>query len=186
MTNLQTLSFDYCDNLKFLFSGVKLPSLEALIVQSCRSLESLPLLDILPKLEALLVKDCEMLTCSLKQETLITDNKTTALSMKDESPIQRLRMKFLHLEYFPGLARLPTWIKGTANTLQNLIIYIFPNLGMLPEYLSRMTHLKGLHIVDCPRVLFPQSLMHRLTTIEDLRVSGCPAWDYVLPHLNLV
>ena len=41
LSNLQTLSFEYCDNLKFLFRGAQLPYLEVLLIQSCGSLESL-------------------------------------------------------------------------------------------------------------------------------------------------
>jgi hypothetical protein len=69
LTNLQSLSFEYCDYLEFLFDWVQLTSLETLIVRSCGRLESLPLY-ILPKLEALLVIDCENLDPAYQRITL--------------------------------------------------------------------------------------------------------------------
>ena len=81
LTNLHTLSFCCCDNLKFLFRGSQFSSLEVLYVQSCGNLESL-LLHILPKPEALLVMRCEKLN----------------LSLGYGSQIQRSRMKYLHFE----------------------------------------------------------------------------------------
>ncbi|RDX69874.1 putative disease resistance protein RGA3, partial [Mucuna pruriens] len=165
LSNLQTLSFEYCDNLKFLFEReelTQLSSLQILVIRSCGSLKSLPL-HILPKLEALFVADCEMLN----------------LLVDDESPIQGLKMKFLHVENFPRLTRLPGWIEGAADTLQTMMIYNLPKLWTLPECLPRMTHLKRLHVAECPSLLFPQNHMHRLTTLEDLSVDGSPAWDYL-------
>ncbi|KAK7336554.1 hypothetical protein VNO77_17098 [Canavalia gladiata] len=157
LCNLQTLSFEYSDNLKFLFKGEQLTFLDVLLVQSCGSLDSLPF-HILPNLEALLVIRCEMLN----------------LSLNHESPIQRLRMKFLHLEHFPRQLALPQWIQGAADTLQTLFILNFPSLKMLPEWLTTMTHLKMLHIVNCPQLLYLPSNMQRLTALEDLIIDGCP------------
>ncbi|RZB85545.1 disease resistance protein RGA2-like [Glycine soja] len=157
LSNVHTLSFEYCDNLKFLFRRAQLPSLEVLHVQSCGSLESLPL-HILPKLEALLVRQCGMLN----------------LSLNYESAIQRLRMKFLHLEHCPRQQTLPQWILGAADTLQTLLIINFHSLKMLPEWLTTMTHLKMLHIVNCPLLLCLPSDMHCLTALEDLSIDGCP------------
>jgi Leucine-rich repeat (LRR) protein len=69
LTNLQTLSFEYCGSLEFLFNEVQLTSLETLIVRSCGSLKSLPFY-ILPELEALLVIDCENLDPAYQRITL--------------------------------------------------------------------------------------------------------------------
>ncbi|KAG5083392.1 hypothetical protein JHK84_053430 [Glycine max] len=157
LRNLHTLSFEYCDNLKFLFKVAQVSSLEVLIVQSCGSLESLPL-HILPKLESLFVKRCERLN----------------LSFNSESPIQKLRMKLLHLEHFPRQQILPQWIEGATNTLQTLFIVNFHSLEMLPEWLTTMTHVKMLHIVNCPRLLYFPSDMNRLSALEDLDIDGCP------------
>ncbi|XP_027352920.1 putative disease resistance protein RGA1 [Abrus precatorius] len=157
LCNLQTLSFEYCDKLNFLFRGVQLPSLEILLVQSCGSLESLPFY-ILPELEVLLVMRCDKLNLSLTYET----------------PIQKLRMKFLHLEHFPRQMTLPEWIQGATGTLQTLLILDFPNLKMLPEWLTRMARLKTLHIVNCPQLLYLPSDMPHLTALEDLTIDGCP------------
>ena len=163
LSNLQTLSFEYCVNLKFLLEKeqlAQLSSLQILVVRSCGSLESLPFY-ILTKLEALFVADCEKLNLFLDEEA------------------QTLRMKFLHVENFPWLTRLPTWIEGAADTLQTLIIYNLSILCLLPECLPEMTHLKRLHISECPSLLFPSTHMHRLTTIEDLSIEGCPAWNKI-------
>jgi len=40
--------------------------------------------------------------------------------------------------------------------------------------LSTMTRLKRLYILNCPQLLSLPSDMHRLTTLEDLRIGGCP------------
>ncbi|XP_027353003.1 putative disease resistance protein RGA3 [Abrus precatorius] len=158
LSNLEYLGFEYCDNLKLLFRGVaELSSLQALIVQSCGSLESLPLY-ILPKLEVLLVIRCEMLKLPLNYET----------------PIQKLRMKFLHLEHFPRQMALPEWIQGASDTLKTLLILDFPSLEVLPEWLTRMTNLKILHIVNCPQLTCLPSDMQHLTALEDLTIDGCP------------
>ncbi|QCD97432.1 disease resistance protein RPM1 [Vigna unguiculata] len=160
LSNLQTLSFEYCVNLKFLLEKeqlAQLSSLQILVVRSCGSLESLPFY-ILTKLEALFVADCEKLNLFLDEEA------------------QTLRMKFLHVENFPWLTRLPTWIEGAADTLQTLIIYNLSILCLLPECLPEMTHLKRLHISECPSLLFPSTHMHRLTTIEDLSIEGFLAY----------
>ncbi|XP_014495438.1 putative disease resistance protein RGA3 isoform X1 [Vigna radiata var. radiata] len=157
LINLNTLSFEFCDNLMFLFRGTQqLKSLEVLIVQSCRSLESFPF-HILPKLEVLFVIRCEMLN----------------LSLNCENPIERLRMKFLHIEECPRQQTLPQWIEGAAETLQTLLISNLHSLEMLPEWLTSMTHLKMLHIVNCPQLLYLPSDMHRLGALEDLTIDGC-------------
>jgi len=157
LINLHTLSFEFCDNLMFLFRGTQqLISLEVLIVQSCRSLESFPF-HILPKLEVLFVIRCEMLN----------------LSLNCENPIPRLRMKFLHIEQCPRQQTLPQWIQGAADTLQTLLISNMHSLEMLPEWLTAMTRLKILHIVNCPQLLYLPSDMHRLGALEDLSIDGC-------------
>jgi len=164
LSNLQTLSFEYCDNLKFLLEEeqlAQLSSLQILVVRSCGSLESLPFY-ILTKLEALFVADCDKLN----------------LFLDKEGQFKRLRMKFLHVENL-WLLGLPEWIEGAADTLQTLIINNLPILQLLPEFLPRMTHLKRLHISECPALRFPPSHMHRLTTIEDLSIEGCPAWNNI-------
>ncbi|XP_029126559.1 putative disease resistance protein RGA3 [Cajanus cajan] len=157
LNNLHTLTFEYCDNLKVLFRRAQLTSLEILVVQSCGSLESLPL-HILPKLEVLFVIKCEMLN----------------LSCNCESPKQRLRMKYLHLEHCPRQQTFPEWIEGAADTLQTLLILNCDSLKMLPECLTRMSHLKMLHIVNCPQLSYLPSDMHSLTALEDLSIDGCP------------
>ncbi|CAJ1911928.1 unnamed protein product [Sphenostylis stenocarpa] len=157
LTNLHTLGFKYCDNIKILVRQTQLPSLKVFIIQSCGSLESLPL-HFLSQLEALFVERCEMLN----------------LSLNYESTIQNLRMKFLHLDHCPRQQSLPQWIQGAANTLKTLLILNWDNLTMLPEWLTTMSHLKVLQIVNCPQLISLPNEMHRLTALEDLSMDGCP------------
>ncbi|KEH41280.1 NB-ARC domain disease resistance protein [Medicago truncatula] len=75
---------------------------------------------------------------------------------------------------FPELLSLPEWIVGASATLATLEITNFPNLKMFLECLTTMSHLKRLYIIDCPQVLSLPCGMHRLTTLDDLRIYGCP------------
>ncbi|KAG2405638.1 uncharacterized protein HKW66_Vig0048930 [Vigna angularis] len=159
LNHLHTLVFEYCDNLMFLFRGAQaqLPSLEVLIIQSCGKLECLPF-HILPKLEVLIVTRCLMLI----------------LSLNSEIPIQRLKMKYLHIEQCPQQLALPEWIKAASNTLRTLSILNCHCLEMLPEWLSTMTRLKMLHIVNCPKLFHLPCDLHCLRALEDLIIDGCP------------
>ncbi|XP_058738246.1 disease resistance protein RGA2-like [Vicia villosa] len=160
LTNLQTLSFEYCDSLEFLFNGVQFTSLETLIVRCCGRLKSLPFY-ILPKLEALLVIGCENLDLSL------SENHTL------ENPMERWRMTFLYLEN-ECLWTLPEWIEGVVETLQTLIIINLPMLQRLPECLARMAHLKMLYIAECIVLAhFPVGIKH-LTSLVALTIHNCP------------
>ncbi|MCI76455.1 disease resistance protein, partial [Trifolium medium] len=64
---------------------------------------------------------------------------------------------------------LPRWIVGAADTLETLVIENFPNLKMLLECLTTMTHLKRLHIRLYPQLLTLSNDIQRLTALEDLR-----------------
>ncbi|RZB47840.1 hypothetical protein D0Y65_051417 [Glycine soja] len=145
-----------CSHLLFLPEWTELTSLEVLLIESCGRLESIPL-HILPKLEVLYVIRCQMLN----------------LSLYCASTIQRLRMKFLHIEHCAGQETVPQWIQGAADTMQTLLILNCDSLKMLPEWLTTMTHLKMLHIVNCPQLLNLSSDKHRLSTLEDLSIDGC-------------
>ncbi|CAJ2671808.1 unnamed protein product [Trifolium pratense] len=154
---LQTLDFYCCENLKILFDGAhQLTFLETLIVQSCGSLESLPLY-CFPKLQTLYLRDCKMLD----------------MSLNNENPIQKLKMKHLYLTEFPRLLTLPRWIVGAADTLETLLIDDIPNLKMLPECLTTMTHLKMLGIRLCTQLLTLPIDIHSLTALEELLIYGC-------------
>ncbi|KAL5062389.1 hypothetical protein RYX36_024126 [Vicia faba] len=161
LNHLQVLGLYNCDNMKHLVSRAEtlFTSLEALYIQSCKSLESFPLY-IFPKLQTLVIKDCPMFS----------------LSLNYEGPIrrQRLRLKHLHLKSFPQLLKLPRWIEDAAETLETLKIRKFPKLKMLPEFPTLMTHLKSLYIDLCPKLLSLPSDMHRLTALEELRIYRCP------------
>ncbi|GAU30049.1 hypothetical protein TSUD_332180 [Trifolium subterraneum] len=162
LTNLQTLSFEYCDSLELLFDGVQLTSLETLIVRSCGSLQSLPSY-ILPRLEALLVIDCKSLDLSPPENHTL------------QNPTRIWKMTFLHLQNkIPWLWTLPEWIEGVAETLQTLILINLYELSKLPECLTRMTRLKMLHIAGCPRLDYLPSGMQHLTALDDLTINGCP------------
>jgi len=85
-------------------------------------------------------------------------------------------MKNLHLEGFPELFQLPTWIEGATDTLETLMVGYRPNLKMLHNFLINMLHLKRLYIYNCPllnRILLPID-MPLLIGLEDLRIDGCP------------
>ncbi|MCH90284.1 putative disease resistance protein RGA3-like, partial [Trifolium medium] len=155
LSNLQTLSFEYCDNLEVLLGEVQLASLEALIVRSCGSLTSLPFCN-LSQLEALLVIDC------MKLELRVPENL--------QNTIKRWRMSFLHVENFPGLQ----WIEGAAETLQTLIIINIPMLWKFPDCLTKMTRRKMLHVADCPLLDCLPSGIQCLTALDTLTIDGCP------------
>ncbi|XP_058738236.1 putative disease resistance protein RGA3 isoform X2 [Vicia villosa] len=159
LSNLQTLSFEYCDNLKVLHGEMQLATLEVLIVRSCSRLISLPRCS-LSELEALLVSDCKMLQFGLPENL--------------QSKTKRWRMNFLLLDNFPELHTLPEWIERAAETLQTLIISNFPMLQRLPECLTRMTHLKLLYIADCPLLDSLPNGMQHLTSLDDLTIDDCP------------
>jgi Leucine-rich repeat (LRR) protein len=156
LIHLQTLSFHYCDNIKFLFRE-KLPSIEELYFESCRSLESLPLY-LFPKLQTLFIRSCGNLN----------------LSLNNENPTETLSMKHLYLLGFPRVSTLPGWIADAKNTLETLVISYFPNLKSLPECLTTMTCLKRLSIIDCRQLLSFPIDMHLLTALEYLYIRNCP------------
>ncbi|KAK2362602.1 putative disease resistance protein RGA3 [Trifolium repens] len=157
-TFLQNLGFYRCYNLTFLFDEAQqLPFLETLAVESCGSLESLPLY-CFPKLQTLYLRDCKKLD----------------MSLNNENPIQKLKLKHLHLLEFPGLLTLPRWIVGAADTLETLVIANFPNLMMLPECLTTMTRLKRLRIRHCPQLSTLPNDIKRLTALEYLHIFSCP------------
>jgi Leucine-rich repeat (LRR) protein len=158
LKHLQFLVFHCCKNMNLIFSKAQqLTSLESLSLQSCGKLESLPLY-LFPNLESLLIIDCKMLN----------------MSLHNEIPIQKLRLKHLYIGDIPGLLTLPEWIEGAAETLETLLIYDLPNLQTLPECLTTMNHLKRLDIICCPQLLSLPSDIHHLTALEDLYIKGCP------------
>ncbi|KAI5427132.1 hypothetical protein KIW84_032523 [Lathyrus oleraceus] len=156
LNNLQTLCFYDCVNLKFLFKQTVLPSVEELYCASCESLECLPLYTF-PNLQTLFIGDCRMLN----------------LSLDNENSTQKLRMKHVYLFDFTKHLTLPRWIECAVDTLETFQIGNFPNLQMLPEYLTTMTHLKRLFITRCSQLLSLPSDLPRLTALEDLRIVDC-------------
>ncbi|XP_058738209.1 disease resistance protein RGA2-like [Vicia villosa] len=156
LNNLQTLIFQDCVNLKFLFEQ-PLPSVEKLYCISCESLERLPLITF-PKLQTLCINGCQMLN----------------LSLENENSIQKLRMKHLYLSDFPKHLTLPQWIVCAVDTLEIFYIENFPNLQMLPGYLTTMTLLKRIYIVSCSQLLSLPSGWDRLTVLEVLFIHDCP------------
>ncbi|XP_045793320.1 disease resistance protein RGA2-like isoform X2 [Trifolium pratense] len=157
LNHLKCLVFQYCKNMKFVFSGEQqLTSIETLCLYSCGSLESLPL-HIFPKLQSLVIADCKMLN----------------LSLNNESPVKKLMMKHLFVNDIPGLLTLPGWICAAEN-LETLTIYDLSNLQTFPECLTTMTHLKRLVIRGCPQLLSLPSGIHHLTALEELYIDGCP------------
>ena len=45
---------------------------------------------------------------------------------------------------------------------------------MLPECLTKMTHLRRLDISGCPQLLSLPSDIHNLAALKDLRIEDCP------------
>ncbi|KAI5435282.1 hypothetical protein KIW84_021918, partial [Lathyrus oleraceus] len=158
LNNLQVLVFYKCDNMKFLFNDTQqLTSIETLIVESCGSLESLPLF-IFPKLQTLVVSECQMVN----------------LSLCNEIPIQKLMMNHLYIARFTGFLTIPSWIEGVVDTLETLQISGLPDLMTLPECLTTMTRLKRLWISGCPKLASLPRDFHHLTTLKHLYLYDCP------------
>ncbi|TKY53325.1 putative disease resistance protein RGA3 [Spatholobus suberectus] len=157
LTSLEDLRFHYCDKLKSLFKGIKLPSLKTLVLNDCASLKSLSF-HAIGNLQTLKIFKCNKLE----------------LSMGVGNQIPDLRLKLLDLEHLPHLVTLPQWLQGSMNTLHSLIIYCCENLEELPEWLSTLIFLKQLEIEDCPKLLSLPENMHRLTSIDHLYIKGCP------------
>jgi hypothetical protein len=96
------------------------------------------------------------------------------MSLSNEIPIQKLRLKHLHIGDIAWLLTLPKWIEGAAETLETFAISELPNLQTLAECLTTMNHLKRLDIICCPQLLSLPSDIHHHPTFEDLRIIGCP------------
>jgi hypothetical protein len=114
----------------------------------------------LPNLQTLYISGCVRFN-------LLTVNETT---------IQTLRIKNLHLEDFIELLEFPRWIEDATDTLETLTIVNCPKLKKLPNFLTTMSHLKMLHIRECPLLSWIPipSFMHRVTALEDLHIYDCP------------
>ena len=69
---------------------------------------------------------------------------------------------------------LPQWLKETINSLHCLLFKRRNNLEMLPEWLSTLTNLKTIGIADCPKLLSLPANFHHLSSLESLKIVGCP------------
>jgi hypothetical protein len=83
-------------------------------------------------------------------------------------------MKHLYLTGFSTLMTLPEWIVCAKDTLETLAFANLPNLKVLPVFLTIMTRLKRLFIVECPQLLSLTSDIRCLTALEQLTINGCP------------
>jgi hypothetical protein len=92
------LSFHYYNNLKF-FIRQQLPSIEELYFESCG-------LFMFFLSYRLFIRDCRMLN----------------LSLNNENPIQKLRMKHLYLVDLPRVLIFPGWNLCVVDTLETLEI----------------------------------------------------------------
>ncbi|KAK7336561.1 hypothetical protein VNO77_17106 [Canavalia gladiata] len=154
---LQVLTIIGCENVESLFSGIELPILEALDVNSCKNLKSLPLdRKHFPALETLRVKSCHM------------------LELFEDHEEQRLRLRSLVFSSLSQLVTLPHWIQGSVNTLLSLLLVDCYNLEVLPGWLSTLTCLKLFVINNCPKLLSLPHGIHCLTALERLEIEDCP------------
>ncbi|KAL5154089.1 Disease resistance protein TAO1 [Glycine soja] len=145
LISLALLSIDTSHNMESIFGGVKFPTLKTLCVVDCHSLKSLPL-DVTNflELEILVVENCVNLDLDLWKE-----------HHEEQNP--KLKLKFVG---FWDLPQLTLFIKNCEN------------LEMLSEWLSTLTNLESLLILDCPMLISLPDNIHHLTALEHLQIIG--------------
>ncbi|XLR68151.1 putative disease resistance protein RGA1 [Arachis hypogaea] len=152
---LEHLSVANCDNLESLFVETRLPTLRTLEVIDCAKLKSLPL-DIhhFPQLETLVISGVDSEDC------LDRSDDTNAV----------LKLKTIVLS---EMVTLPLSLQQYARTLQTLVIAGCYELEVPPEWLWNLSSLKFLYIFDCPKLKSLSSDIHRLTSLQVLRILNC-------------
>ncbi|KAM4091814.1 hypothetical protein ACJW30_09G164200 [Castanea mollissima] len=85
-----------------------------------------------------------------------------------------MRLRELTISGLPQLVSLPQWLKGSANTLQFLLIFGCENLSVLPEWLSDLSSLCKLQINSCRKLSSLPEGMDRLIALRELHIVDCP------------
>ncbi|KAL4353364.1 hypothetical protein GQ457_06G016740 [Hibiscus cannabinus] len=163
LKSLQFLIIWGCENLEYLFEGIhKLTSLHTLGVASCKNLVSLPRgLNNLTSLQTLVIGICEKLDLSEAQ----------GFRDKEEDGYQGFRLESLETTDLPKLEALPHWLlRGSANTLKNLMMKDCKNLRASPEW-HNLTSLEKVEITRCPGL---SSLPESMQCLKQLHIEGCP------------
>ena len=159
LSSLQYLTIQCCDNVESLFSGIELPYLKALTVNSCKRLEALPLdSKHFPALETLCIGNCDQLELSKGHE--------------DQKFI--LKLKAILFTSMPQIETLPHWLQGSIKTLLSLRLEHCHNLEVLPDWLPMVTCLKALDIKDCSKLRSLPDGINCLTALERLQIINCP------------
>ncbi|KAK8713033.1 hypothetical protein V6N13_148260 [Hibiscus sabdariffa] len=163
LKSLQFLIIWGCENLQYLFEGIQnLTSLHTLGVASCKNLVSLPHgLNNLTSLQTLVIGICEKLDLSEAQ----------GFREKEDDDYQGFSLESLETTALPKLETLPHWLlRGSANTLKNLMMKDCKNLRASPEW-HNLTSLEKVDITRCPGL---SSLPDTMQRLKQLRIEGCP------------
>ena len=154
LSQLQTLELRYINDLESLPKEWlrNLVSLRELEILSCDGLVSLPWISSLTSLQTLRIMRCPNLT-SLPQEirnlTTLTELRIYDLESLPEKRVRNLiSLRELYICCCDGLVSLPGI--GSVTSLQNLKIFLCPNLMSLPQEIRNLTSLKELSIWGCP------------------------------------
>ena len=160
LSSLRFLSISKSANLETLLQGKQsLTNLRTLIITYCEGLVSfMPFVKDLTSLETLAIVECKKL-----ELTYGSDNQEIGL-----------RLRSVIFRELPQIESLPTWLEGSAKSLQFLSIEHCPNFSSFPEWLSSFTSLQRFDIVGCQKLLsLPPSMPH-LRALKKLRIGKCP------------
>ncbi|KAK3405504.1 hypothetical protein EUGRSUZ_K01717 [Eucalyptus grandis] len=122
-------------NLRFLSLTTKQKSLESGIHRMMSLICNFQNLEVLFGGTSLVIEGCDKLIL-----TQLEDNESDLIP----------KLCFFTVSASPLLVYLPLWLLASADTLEELYINDFINLMALPEWLQDLTHLKKLHIFECP------------------------------------
>ncbi|XP_031395507.1 disease resistance protein RGA2-like isoform X2 [Punica granatum] len=160
LKSLRELWIGGCNNLETLFEGINmegLASLHLLSICNCESLTSIPMssLKFLTSLEVLTILNCRKLHLSMEEEIFFSCLRT---------------LVFIGL---PKMLTFPKWVQGAGNTLQSLSIRNCQQLGLLPEWLHKLSCLEALGILGCDGISTLPDGVQDLTALRVLRISNC-------------
>ncbi|PON34416.1 LRR domain containing protein [Parasponia andersonii] len=160
LKSLRFLSISKSASLETLLQEKQsLTNLRTLMLSNCEGLVSLlPFVKDLTSLETLAIIDCKKLE----------------LADKSDNQEYGLRLRTMIFRELPQIESLPTWLKGSAKSLQCLAIESCPNFPAFPEWLSSFASLQRFDITGCPTLLcLPESMLH-LRALKKLVIQECP------------